>query len=258
MICLSSNTINTFSSHVLQVAAASYAVRVPLDPALYEDVSFVFICFTNRCGSNFIAQTLASDGRLNVASEWWNGGEIIKVCQHQNLETINRYIEGTCRFNMRSGRLLSKIGIENLVLLYQSGFFESPSLRSQFLFIERSGKLDQAISLALALETSAWAHDNEATRARSEADFSRAKIDEHMRDIIDKNRRFNEFFDMNGIAPLRINYEAFVARPDFYTKWIGKHLGIDDLRNVPANVTLKKQTDETTAAWRQRYLAGAN
>ena len=153
VICLSPSTVQTFSTHVSQVEAASYSLRVPVDPKLYNDINFVFICFTNRCGSNFIAETLASDGRLNRASEWWNGGEIVKVCRHQNLETIDRYIEGTCRFNMRNGRLMSKIGVENLVLLYLTGFFDSAALRCQFLFIKRSDTLNQAISLALALET---------------------------------------------------------------------------------------------------------
>ena len=75
-----------------------------------------------------------------------------------------------------------------------------------------------------------------------------------MSGILDKNRRFAEFFEMNGITPTVVNYEAFVARPDFYTAWIGNHLGLDDLRNVPANVSLKKQADAISLEWRRRYL----
>ena len=258
MISLSPSTVQSFSTHVSQVEAASYALRAPVSPKLYEDISFVFLCFTNRCGSNFIAQTLASDGRLNRASEWWNGGEIIKVCQHQNLDTIDRYIEGTCRFNMRSGRLISKIGIENLVLLYLSGFFDSAVLRCQFLFIKRSDTLNQAISHVLALETAGWAYDNLVSRPRSEVPYSREKIDACIRGILDKNQRFDEFFQMNGITPTVVNYEAFVARTDFYTAWIGNRLGVHDLRNVPANVPLQKQADMISLDWRQRYLEQAH
>ena len=255
MISLSQSTIQAFSTQASQVEAASYALRARMTPKFYDDIEFVFMCFTNRCGSNFVAQTLASDGRLNVASEWWNGREIVNVCQHQNLETIERYIEGTCRFNMRNGRLVSKIGVENLVLLYLSGFFDSAALRCQFLFINRSDKLNQAISLALALETSAWAYNNPETKPRSEAVYSRAKIDRCLGEITEKNRRFSEFFASNDITPTVVNYEAFVAKPDFYTKWIGKTLGLEDLRNVPGNVEFKRQSDQTNAEWRRRYLA---
>lgn len=48
------------------------APAVAPDPAL----RFVFLCFTNRCGSNYLAELLASTGALNPAEEVFNGDTI--------------------------------------------------------------------------------------------------------------------------------------------------------------------------------------
>ena len=229
-------------------------LRVSFDQDLYDSIEFVFLCFTNRCGSNFIAETLGSDGRLNVASEWWNGGEILRVCKDQNLGDFGQYLDHTARSNMRSGRLISKLAVDNLVLLYRSGFFESPHLRSRFVFVERSDKLSQAISLVLARETSVWAFNNIPKMPRADVVYDRSKIDACMNAINDQNARFRDFFRLNSIVPVSVAYEAFAANPGEQTNRIGRELGLADLQCMPSNIRMRKQADHTNDEWRRRYL----
>jgi hypothetical protein len=47
----------------------------PIDRELENlpaQTSFVFLCFTNRCGSNFLAELLASSGKYNLTEELLN------------------------------------------------------------------------------------------------------------------------------------------------------------------------------------------
>ncbi len=252
MFYVDSTTLSGYCSHALEVEA-SLRLKVDFERALYDDLEFLFLCFTNRCGSNFVAETLASNGSLNVASEWWNGGEILRVCRDQKLEDFGQYFNGTCRYNMRNGRLISKLAVENLVLLHSSGFFDSPDLRCRFLIVERSDRLDQAISLVLAQETSAWAFNNPPTKARSDVAYDRSKVDACLSAIDDQTARLWAFFELNSIVPIQISYEAFVEDPSYQTGVVGRQLGIPALSSIQANVNVRKQADETNLEWRSRY-----
>ena len=46
------------------------------DQTALENRNFLFLCFTNRCSSNYIAKSIASDGQLNVAGEFFNADTI--------------------------------------------------------------------------------------------------------------------------------------------------------------------------------------
>ncbi len=252
MFRIDPKTVCDYYSHTAEVEA-SFPLKVDFDKSLYRDVEFLFLCFTNRCGSNFVAEHLASDGRLNVASEWWNGGEVLRVSRNQNLKDFGDYFRGTCRYNMRNGRLISKLAVENLVLLHRSGFFDSRDLRCRFLIVERSDRLDQAISLALALETSVWAFNNPPAKAKCDVAYDRSTIDSCLCAIKDQNARLWDFFRLNSITPIQINYEAFVRDPGRQTGFVGRQLGIPALSSVAANVNVRKQADEINQDWRRRY-----
>src|ERR1700761_8861368 len=128
-----------------------------IDLAKFDNTTFVFICFTNRCGSNFVAEAVASDGRLNVGEEFLNYDEVIRVVKNQNLSTIQEYFSGVSLHNRKTSYFVSKVGIAHLNILHVSGIMADIVGRSKFIFIERSDKLDQAISHLIAEQTGIWA-----------------------------------------------------------------------------------------------------
>lgn len=256
MVILPPGVRERYSLHLDKVRAA-----VPADDALdlsaLSDLQFVFLCFTNRCGSNLVAETLASDGQLNLATECWHADEVIRVAGRQPPLGFRGYFRGVSWHNMQGGRFVSKLGIEHVTLLQATGVLEPIIGRCRFILVERSDKLAQAISLAIAEATSGWASYVEAVRPASDLVFSREAVDVCLDLILDQSALFDRFFAANGIVPTGINYEQFVQHPGHVTMHAGSALGLPALRNVPLNVRVTRQSGATNRLWRDLYLAGA-
>jgi LPS sulfotransferase NodH len=244
---------STYSYHFDEVHKA-----VPIDGRLSESckgIKFIFLCFTNRCGSNFLAQTLASDGRLNLAGECWNADEIIRVVKVQSLQSFQSYFSGISHHNMRNGYFISKLGVEHLTLLQLTGVLDQISDRCQFVFIERGDKLAQAISLAIAEETSSWASYNEPSTLIHDPTFSRERIDKNIDMITDQNMMMEIFFARNGISPVRIIYEQLIQLSDVLVNYMRHQLSLPDVRIVSSRILTKRQSGKLNQHWKELYLS---
>lgn len=254
MLLLPPEIMEKYSFHLDAVRAAVPTAGV-LDLAPVASLQFVFLCFTNRCGSNFIAETLASDGQLNLAFECWNSEQVIRTVQERLAFDLPGYFSGVSQHSARGGRFVSKLGIEHVALLHATGLLEPVIAQSRFIMIERADKLGQAISMSIADGTSWWASYNTPLRQASELVFSRDAIDACLDLILDQNALFDRFFAQNGIVPTWVNYEQFVQYPDQMTQHVGSALGLPKLRNVPANLQVSRQSGAVNRIWRELYLA---
>jgi trehalose 2-sulfotransferase len=229
------------------------APKVPPDPAL----RFVFLCFTNRCGSNYLAELLASTGALNRAEEVFNGETITEHVRAQALASLSAYLDFLCRRLALGGRLLAKIGLEQLVMLTEAGLLDQIGHRAQFLLIERQDKLAQAISLLVAIQTQQWTSRHSRRMGDEALVYDRRILTEQQDLIAQQNFAFYRFFASNGIAPKHIAYEALEAAPEAMVADIGDWLGVPGLVADPAALPITRQESPIKAAWRARYESGA-
>lgn len=242
-----------FSLHLDEIAAAM-DVGLPV-PAVASELEFVFLCFTNRCGSNLVAEALASDGRVNLAAECYNAAEVLRAARQLKLTSFSDYFAGVALHDQRSNRFIVKLAADHLTLLFHAGILSAIANRSRFIFVERSDKLGQAISMCLAETTLAWASYNNPACPPELVAFSRGLVDHHIELILRQNLFFERFFAINGIVPHRVIYEHFVASPDTAVRALGHALGLSELCLRPENVRTKAQRGPVNTQWRQTYLA---
>ncbi len=231
------------------------SAAVPAD-ALPPDTHFIFLCFTNRCGSNHLADAMQSDGRLNMAGEFFNADAVLDDVKLHGHATFADYVRLQILWRQLAQRFVVKIAIPHLALLGHAGVLDAVRARSHYIFLTREDRLAQAISLHIAEQTGQWTSDTEAPLPNS-TEYSRARIDRILAEVAEANREFEKFFALNAIIPIRLTYEAFVAdRPRGLAR-IGAAIGLPDLHLVPDSLTIEPQTTARNAAWRARYLSGA-
>jgi LPS sulfotransferase NodH len=217
--------------------------------------AIVFLCYTNRCGSNYLAEALHSSGRLNLADEMLNADEIAADVRRHGHARFADYLAAHLRWRMVDGCFAVKVATLHLELLGQAGVLDHCRESARYVFIERSDRLAQAISFEIARQTGQW-----TTRATVEVpidrlEFSRERIARLIESFAEDNRLFDTFFGLNGIVPAHVLYEHLVADPAREVRRIGEALGMPDLRFAPEKLTLRRQGGALNARWREMFLA---
>lgn len=244
-----------FGDH-LRVIQERIAAYKEIDLHVLDEVRFVFICYTNRCGSNFLAECIASNRTYNLAEEFLNSGEVLRVASQHSLSSVTEYIRGVVRHRAIDNVFVSKIGLPHLTVLYESKILEQIFNRSYFVFVERSDKLGQAISHAIAEQTQAWASYNSPEGSEPPV-YNREAVLKYLRSITRQNFLFECFFALNGITPARVIYENFERHPVGSMDDIFAQIGLPHPGYNSTKVRTERQRNEMNAAWRKQFLQHA-
>ncbi|GFE77067.1 hypothetical protein NTCA1_47160 [Novosphingobium sp. TCA1] len=127
--------------------------------------------------------------------------------------------------------------------------------KSTFVLIERSDKVDQAISLNLAVKNNIWSSYLEKEGSNSEeCDIKEQEIVDICYSIIDQNNIF-EFFMVDSMASsVKLLYEDIVANPKSCLDRIAEKLG-KPIPYMASNVIIKKQADTGKTANKTKLLS---
>lgn len=217
-----------------------------------NDISFVFVCFTNRSGSNFLSALLSSSGQFNRAGEILNWPGIKSIAERQSLVSFQEVFASLARRFQKRGVFFVKAALPHLDLLVRSGVLDHIIERSRFILTERGDKLGQAISFAIANATGSFTSEIEPVSA---AVYSREIIERCVAILAAASRDFTSFFGRNGIVPTHVFYERLIADPEGETMQVARELGLPDFSVDLKKVRLTKQAGAINAEWRERYLA---
>lgn len=216
---------------------------------------FIFLCYTNRCGSNYVAELLASSGKYNLAGEDLNFDTAIRHSTEHGFTNLGAYFAFLVRRKARNNTFVIKLAVQHLELLVASGVMKKLQSHSHFVLIERADKLSQAISFALAFGTGKFTSQQEGHRKPEEVEFSAAHIQGILQGLVESYRRFDLFFGMNGIVPAYVIYEQLAADPVGYLSQLSTELGLDKLSVDPKAVRIERQANDVNLLWRINYLA---
>ncbi|MDD2878430.1 MAG: Stf0 family sulfotransferase [Acidiphilium sp.] len=234
---------------------AQYFGHVRYAPALIPDeVKFIFLCYTNRSGSNLLAEILASNKRLPLAGENLNFDTVIEHAQRKSFQSFQQYFTFLVRHTKENDTVAIKISPAHIELLGKSGILDQIISRSHFILIERGDKLAQAISHLIAFQTGKFMSTMDAQQAQAEPVFDREKLDTIIATIADEYRDFNLFFGWNGIVPAQVVYEQMVHNPSQTLAFVSDMIGVPDLEIKPHSVRLGRQAGRLNEEWRQKYL----
>lgn len=237
----------------LRAIEARFGPLPSLPGQVLPGMRFVFICFTNRSGSNHLADALHSDGRLNLAGEFFNADAVADDVRQHGHASFADYVRMQIRWRQRGGRFVAKLAVPHLEVLGRAGILDAAAPAASYIHITRANRLGQAISLHIAEQTGQWTSDMPPARAPA---YDRARIAAILDQIDQDTATLERFFTANAIDPIRVEYAAFVADPATHLTRIGTALGLPDLRLDPAALRYARQSGQLNRDWRARYLAG--
>lgn len=223
---------------------------------LPAELKFVFLCFTNRCGSNLLADLLMSTGRLHYAEEFLNADEVVGAATRHGHRNFQEHFSWYARSRAtRRNIVTTKLAIPHLEILGDAGVLDQIFNRSRFVFLTREDRLRQAISLEIAEQTGQWSSTISKSPSARPPRYSAARLREAMAFLDAQNRQFEAFFVGNGIEPVRIVYEQLIADPEPYVRKIGRQVGLRGLQVDPSRLSLQRQSGSLNAEWGARFLA---
>ncbi|WP_460832000.1 Stf0 family sulfotransferase [Lysobacter humi (ex Lee et al. 2017)] len=213
-------------------------------PVALQPCKVVFICFTNRCGSNFLAQAIASDGQLRQADEFMCWDVVRALADRNGLRSLEEYLNWLARDQMSpSGYFACKVSLSQLLLLYEEGVLDQWASDARFVHVYRDDIIGQAASLNVAWHTKRWTSEDKGIEAQ--VPYDPEQMFGIARSIALRNAYFPLVFELMGIEALRVRYEDFVADPTAGTRRVGEFLGLPTLRYEPHQVSYRKQAGDT-------------
>lgn len=221
--------------------------------ALPPGLTYVFIVFTNRSGSTFLGELLASTGFFNPAGEPLNGDEVLRRSAEHGWQGFGQYFAGIAAEQARNGHFVLKASIGQLSVLTQNGILPRIIGQSRFIVAERGDKLAQAISWRIASVTGRYrSFDSPAARAPT---YDGAALRRHVEDAVEAHATISRFMALNGIAPLTVSYELLTSRPAAVGQILCAELGQPALTCDLSQVRLERQATDLNREWRERFLA---
>lgn len=218
------------------------------------DVDVLFLCFTNRCGSNYLGYLLATTGAFNAAGEFFNAPTVLEHAVPRGLRSLPAYFSTLSSLVAQYGRIAAKASIDQLVMLADAGILDALRGRATYLLMERRDRLGQAISRVIAAQNLRWTTAQTSHVPDSALVFDRAWINREVAEIAVSNAAFSQFFSVNGIEPVRVTYEGLLADAKAALGPLAAKMGLPELSPQPEKVPINRQSNAVNAAWRRAYL----
>jgi trehalose 2-sulfotransferase len=141
-------------------------------------------------------------------------------------------------------------GVDDDAALLDAAF---PELR--YVFVSRSDKVRQAVSLWRALQTQEWRQEDGRAGADPEVAYSFDAID-HLLDGLRRDEdAWRGWFHRTGLRPLALTYEEVAGDLEGSVRRVLDHLGL----TLPAGRRvdpgpMRRQSDELSESWVRAYL----
>lgn len=132
--------------------------------------------------------------------------------------------------------------------------------QTRFIHLSRASKLEQAISYLKARQTGLWhrapdGSEIERLSAPRPIEYSRDAIAALIAEFEAYDRDWNRWFAGEGIAPLRVGYEALAATPRSVLAEVLTFLGLSGELALEAAIPVARLSDEVNRDWALRYCA---
>lgn len=226
------------------------------------------ICSTPRSGSNLLCEALANTGLAGHPQEFFSPSVQATLVGRWGADTIAAYLAELCdRTTTPNAVFGAKLMAGHLPQLLSDlralpglADLEAPAVLAaalpglRYVWIHRSDRLRQAISLLRAQQTDTWIRPGTADRHHVAPRFDRAKIRDRMAHLDAVEAGWRDFFADAGIDPIHVHYEELVADYEGTARRVVAELGITaptDLRFGERR--LEAQADELTEQWVQRF-----
>ncbi|MDV7341363.1 Stf0 family sulfotransferase [Terasakiella sp. A23] len=228
------------------------------DQPLYEGpTSSYILCTTPRVGGTLLAALLQNTGQMGVPHEYFHVKDVTETLrQRWNLPaplTTRVYLDYLFKHRTTPNGIFGcKAHFQQI-----TGLLDKPSIidfiknNKLFVYVTRKDLMGQAVSYAKAHQTRNW---SSLQKAESKAKYDRDLIEKCMDDILAQNARWQKFFALYDIEPLRVVYEDLIINTNEICQEICQRMNQQPLEEFHLEVSpLKQQRDEINAEWKSRY-----
>lgn len=229
------------------------------------------VCGTPRSGSSLLCEALTQTGIAGRPEEYFQPANEIIWKERWGTSTYAKYLartidhcttpNGVFGVKMMWGyfdhflRAVTHIPGQNRRKMPTHARLQAIFPNLHYIWIKRRDTLRQAVSQAKALQTNQWVVRGESTSPTAHRPaFSFLQIDFLVQEIELHNAAWQRYFTQNGIHPLVIVYEDFVAHYEETLREALQHLALPGAETLPiAPVSTRKQADAQSEQWVQRY-----
>jgi LPS sulfotransferase NodH len=170
-------------------------------------------------------------------------------------------------FGLRMQRASFDYFMQQLALLFPDRMSDVQRLEAAFgptLFIHvtRPDRLGQAISRLRAEQTGLWHRHSDGAELERTAPPRRARYDaeaiaRHMVEHAQLDAAWEQWFEREGLTPLRIEYETLSVDPQAALAQVLSLLGFDPALAGLVEVPTARLADAESRQWRDRFETGA-
>ncbi len=247
-----------------------------------EPYNSYVICTSPRSGSTLLCSLLAATGIAGDPKSYFHEPVVESWAAELSLPperkgdgrdylravvqaAITEGTSGTGLFGLRLQRHSFDFFMAQLALLHPAPVRELDRLRAAFgqtcfIHLTRVDKLEQAVSRVKAEQTGLWhvAPDGtelERLKAHRDPTYDGAAIRRHYEEMLAMDRQWLDWFDREGIRPLRLTYDELSADPRAALGRVLRGLGLNEDAASGVAVGVRKLSDGINRAWIERFQA---
>lgn len=189
--------------------------------------SVLIIAFSNRSGSNLLAEALAASGLVNRAHESFNFDCVIDTCEQTGLTDLASYLAHLNPSFDDPASLAIKLSWDQLFFLRRVGVIPHYWPRVRFVWILRDDLMAQALSHLVAERTGGWSGTYpEHALTRVLAELTPEDLVRKLEEITFAHRQFATYFALHGIEPVIVDYDELAADPESEALRVLDRLGL--------------------------------
>lgn len=240
------------------------------------------ICTSPRSGSTLLCKLLTATGVAGRPGSYFNRPSVADWLayfglppgpagdEREILGTVFRAAtekgrDGTGVFGLRLQRHSFDFFTDKLAVLHptpqgDAARFHAAFGRTLFIHLTRLDKIEQAVSYVKAQQTGLWHRAPDGTELErlsppSAPVYDAERLCACVKQITDADRDWEDWFAREGIAPLRLTYEALSADPPGTLRQVLEALGADRKAADGVVPGVARLSDETSRDWTARLRA---
>lgn len=210
------------------------------------------IAFTNRSGSNLLAEYLRDTPVFSGFREQLNVGAVKSVARSWEL---TRFPELFARIDREAeGKIYGfKASVDQLAMLWRMGIQRMYRGGLRIIQIEREDVLGQAISYQIALQTKAWTSRMKSECPEAEVEFNPEQISRLIEGIQRSGTATDLFVEIFDVPRLRVTYEELTHAPQAVLDRIAVFADQDAGGWTPAQPKITRQAGPINDKFRSAY-----
>ncbi|MEO0544199.1 MAG: Stf0 family sulfotransferase [Pseudomonadota bacterium] len=237
------------------------------------------ICTSPRSGSTFLCRLLRETGVAGRPGSYFHGATLKDWAENLDLPgdlpDVSQIIEAALEKGRAGGSLFGlRQQSHSFALLRQTLAAWHPEATDRarleavvgplrYIHLTRPDKLAQAVSYIRAAQSGIW-HRNadgsiyEELPRNGASGYDFIAIRDQVAEFEQADTAWREWFDREGIQPLKITYDALAADPKGILADVLAWIGLDRSHADDAEPPTQKLADAVTVEWMARYRAEVN